>query len=181
MRQSDKKTACDRVWIQRKCYRVEAAVPITHLKLRCFRVCDEIWDNFVKNWYFVDIRLSVQYRFPFQILRSLPLNHLALLNGFFPQNYRLNNSFTLLEQFQIFKISKFDFKMTIHYVLWENTQLWPLRTFLIYIFRQMIIVEHLLWMFCTTQSITLILAVLAAYPTTTNWHSFTTACPMTVL
>ena len=45
----------------------------------------------------------------------------------FSQNYRLKYYLTLIEkQFQVFKIGKFEIKITVHYRTWAKcTQLWP--------------------------------------------------------
>ena len=42
--------------------------------------------------------------------------------AFSSQNYRLKEFFYCnLKQFQIFKIAKFEFKVTVHYGLWANS------------------------------------------------------------
>ena len=47
---------------------------------------------------------------------------------FFLQNYRLKKFlYSNWKQFQVFKIAKFEFKVTVHYSLWAKcTKLWPL-------------------------------------------------------
>ena len=44
------------------------------------------------------------------------------LSPFFRKTIGSNNSFTLMEnnKFQVFKIAKFEFKVTVHYGLWAN-------------------------------------------------------------
>ena len=40
---------------------------------------------------------------------------------FFPQNYKLKSFFySNWKQFQVFKIAKIEFKVTVHYNLWAN-------------------------------------------------------------
>ena len=49
--------------------------------------------------------------------------------GFYLRNYRLKYIFfySNWKQFQVFKMAKFEFKVTVHYGLWTKcTELWPL-------------------------------------------------------
>ena len=84
-------------------------------------------------------RFSVKYWFPFPTLRFLP----SVTQRSVPQENAFKRSKKTLrlfprktigsihlyncKQFQVFKIAKFDFKVTVHYRLWAKyTQLWPL-------------------------------------------------------
>ena len=94
-----------------KIYRVEAvglkSSNYTLNKLRFLWIC-EIWGNFVKIWYFVNNYLRTTF-----LLKTMSLN----------------DSFTLIENnlFPVFKIAKFEFKVTVHYgVQAKSTQLCPL-------------------------------------------------------
>ena len=99
------------------------------------------WLSSVNHISFLSNQFSVKWRFPFRVLR---LNYLALLKDrflkknvikrakthrLFSQNCRLKLFFySNWKQFQVFKITKFEFKVTVHYGLWANcTQLWPLK------------------------------------------------------
>ena len=47
--------------------------------------------------------------------------------AFFSQNYRLKFFYSNWKQFQVYKIAKLEFKVTVHYSLWAKCiQLWPL-------------------------------------------------------
>ena len=80
------------------------------------------WLSYAHHISFLLNQFLVKYRFPFPILRFLPQNHLALLkdrflkkmllkeykpDAFFRKTIDSNNSFTLIEKNQVFKIAKF--------------------------------------------------------------------------
>ena len=77
--------------------------------------------SFLFHWF------SVRYRFLFPNVRFLYLYHLALLKDqflfekMFLKRAKIKYCFYLnWKQFQIFKIAVFEFKETIHCVLWEK-------------------------------------------------------------
>ena len=88
--------------------------------------------------------------------------------AFLSQNYRLKKSFNFnWKQFQVFKIAKFEFKVTVHYYcLWAKcTQLWPLKLAWLAVCVYSIQCISLV-MICSQRAFIFVLHIMATW-----WHS----------
>ena len=70
-----------------------------------------LWLSDAHQMSFLLNRFSVKYRLPFPILCFFTPNHLALLKDRFLKKMLLKRAKT---KFQVFKIAKFEFKVTVH-------------------------------------------------------------------
>ena len=104
-----------------------------------------IWGDFVKNWYFVnnciiEVRISKLFLHMCDTYNCDYLQHSTCrfnlidfqLNANFPSQFFVfyrKITYSNWKQFQVFKIAKSKFKVTVHYYsLWAKcTQLWPLK------------------------------------------------------
>ena len=78
------------------------------------------WFFFIHQISFLGNRFRFKYRFPFQIRRFSITKSPSVTRWFW-------------NQFQIFQIAKFEFRVRVHYGLWEKKkkkkQLWPLNLY----------------------------------------------------
>ena len=107
--------------------------------------CDYLQDTTFR-FYLIDFQFNADFPFQLCVFYSQIIKRYSKIG--FPRKYlkkkkkkktrrffsrKTVGSYSNWKQFQVFKIAKFEFKVTVHYSPWARcTQLWPLKTYLLF-------------------------------------------------